>query len=251
MNLLTIADGFGDSDAVPTWYPKYIKWPKIIELMTKGVRVTNLSRYGAGNEYIINALRQHIPTADIVLVQWAMPNRLDLIVDPHNTNLLETIAKDVIYSNNIVTLNDHSFWLSSGSKTPLVQEYHSKYISLQQHQLRSQMFIDYAKLLVNQFNVEHQFMLTWDSLYLEGKIDNTIKWSWHSPFKGMHDFRRHSKFSELDLSITQPIPLIHFDFIKTYIMPHANLNWRNDREINAVESMLYEHYKQSILSRPK
>ena len=51
MNLLTLADGFGDSVACPRWYPKYFKWPKLIELMTKGVVVNNLSRYPQSLRY--------------------------------------------------------------------------------------------------------------------------------------------------------------------------------------------------------
>ena len=56
MKLLTLADGYGDSIAVPAWYPKFWKWPKIIKLMTKGVDVVDHSRYGAGNEFMVNQL---------------------------------------------------------------------------------------------------------------------------------------------------------------------------------------------------
>ncbi len=69
MKLLTLSDGYGDSVAVPDWYPKYQKWPEIIQLMTKGVNLNNRSRYGAGNEFIVNELKQHIDTADVVIVQ--------------------------------------------------------------------------------------------------------------------------------------------------------------------------------------
>ena len=60
INLLTLADGFGDSIACPSWYPEYTKWPEIIKLMTKGVNLINLSRYGAGNEYITHCLKENI-----------------------------------------------------------------------------------------------------------------------------------------------------------------------------------------------
>ena len=69
IRLLTLADGFGDSNAYPLWYPKYFKWPKIIELMTDGVTVHNLSRYGAGNEYLTRALQKNITDADCVLMK--------------------------------------------------------------------------------------------------------------------------------------------------------------------------------------
>jgi len=115
---------------------------------------------------------------------------------------------------------------------------------MSQHQLRSQLFIDYAKLLINQHQVNYRFMLTWDGWYLENTVADDINWSWHEPFKGMHGFRIHSKFSKLDLGITQPIPLIHYDFIKQFIMPCLDLPWRSDRELAAVESMLYRHYQE-------
>jgi len=122
---------------------------------------------------------------------------------------------------------------------------------MSQHQLRSQLFIDYAKLLINQHQVNYRFMLTWDGWYLENTVADDINWSWHEPFKGMHGFRIHSKFSKLDLGITQPIPLIHYDFIKQFIMPCLDLPWRSDRELAAVESMLYRHYQESIPNKPK
>ena len=43
LRLLTIADGFGDSRAVPAWYPDYIKWPEIIRWMTRDIELCNLS----------------------------------------------------------------------------------------------------------------------------------------------------------------------------------------------------------------
>ena len=252
MNLLTIADGFGDSVAVPPWYPDYIKWPEIIKLMTKGVNLTNLSRYGAGNEYIANAIQQNIDNCDVAIVQWAQPNRLDLVLDhiePHNTIWKTTIANDPVYSNNIIELGNTKIWLSSGSTTNLVKEYHSKFISLAQHQLRSQMYINYVMLLLEQKKINYKFMLSVDSQYLSNKI-TTTPWAWHSEWKGMCEFRFVSKFSELDLGLTQPIPLIHFDFIKQFIMPSINLPWRSERELNAVESMLYRKYQEAITNKP-
>ena len=60
MKLLTLADGFGDSGTAPVWYCDFFKWPEIIKLMTHELDVVNLSRYGAGNEYIVQCLRNDI-----------------------------------------------------------------------------------------------------------------------------------------------------------------------------------------------
>lgn len=251
MNLLTIADGFGDSQAVPAWYPQYIKWPEIIKLMTKGVDLFNFSRYGAGNEYIIQCLRNNFTDKDAVLIQWAMPNRLDLTLshDQEYTKFWqEQIANDSVYNNNIVEVDQQKIWISSASKLDSVEEYHKKFIGLQQHQTRSQIYIEYATLLLQ--SVPHGFLLTTNSGYLKNCNINESNWCWHEPFCGMTEFRKHSKFAELDLGLVQPIPLIHFDFIRQFIQPKFDLPWRNEHEIQAVESMLYRKYTESITNRP-
>ena len=89
-------------------------------------------------------------------------------------------------------------------------------------------------------------MLVDNSDYL--RID--ANWICHEPFKGMNDFKHKSKYSSLDLGIVQPTPLVAFDFVKQHIMPKVDLQWRNDREINAVENMLYQHYQEAIKNKP-
>lgn len=250
VNLLTIADGYGDTAAVPaSWYPDYIKWPELIALMTCNVTLTNCSRYGAGNEYITNCLRANVNQQDYVLIQWAQPDRLDLVLDHQDTFWNDTIATDQVYNNNTVNLGTDQFWLSSASTTEPVREYHDKFISSRQHQLRSQLYIDYATLLLKQHNIEFKFMLTENSEYL-AHIDPT-NWIWHNPWHGMQNFRTHSKYSELDFGLNQPIPLIFFEFIKLFIMPQVNLPWRSNIQIAAVENMLYRKYNQALENRPK
>lgn len=250
MKLFTVADGFGDSDIGPNWYPQFFKWPEIIKIMTKGVELTNLSRYGAGNEYIVQCLRQ-ARTTDVALVQWAIPNRLDLLLAHKSTFWQEQIAADSAYYNNVLELGSDQYWLSSGSQCQDVGEYHQKFISIRQHQTRSQLFVEYAKLLLLHFGVDYKFMLTSDSSYLQETTTDIENWCWHDPFKGMDSFRKHSKFFELDFGLTQPISLIHFDFIKQFIMPNLDLHWRNNKEIDAVENMLHRKYKEAVVAKNK
>lgn len=248
MKLLTLADGFGDSVASPTWYPDFLKWPEIIQLMTRGVDLVNMARYGAGNEYISQCLRSNITDKDAVIVQWAIPNRLDLVLSHPTDFWNKEIANDPVYHNNVVSITNDSYWISSGSKNSHVIEYHQKYISAKQHQLRSQLFVDYAKLLIESHGLKHGFLLTWDSEYLQESVTDTANWFWHQPFKGMDSFRKISQYAELDqnLNLIQPISLIQFDFIKNFIMPYIDLHWRSDRDISAVENMLYRKYKQAF-----
>lgn len=251
MNLLTIADGFGDSVAVPAWYPDYIKWPEIIKLMTRGVDLCNLSRYGAGNEYIIQCLRNNLAEKDAVLIQWAQPARLDLILD-HNAEYTEfwnqQITDDPVYNNNVVLTRSGQVWISSDSTSVSIREYHKKFITNQQHQIRSQLYVDYATLVLE--HIQHGFLLSNASEYLNETVKDDTHWHWHQKFQGMYEFRSKSKYAELDLGITQPIPLIHFDFIRQFIQPKFELPWRSEREIQAVEAMLYRKYQEAIKNKP-
>jgi hypothetical protein len=252
MRLLTIADGFGDSIVGPSWYPDYIKWPEIIKLMTRGVTLQNLSRYGAGNEYIIQCLRHNLVNSDAVLVQWAMPNRLDLVLS-HAPQYQEfwnqQINDDPVYNNNVVQVGNIPIWLTSASTLPVVREYHEKFISGQQHRLRSQLYIDYATLLLK--DKKYGFLLTKNSTYLDAIVTDQSNWHWHEQFHGMCEFRHVSKYADLDLGITQPIPLIQFDFVRQFIQPKFDLPWRSEKDIQAVEDMLYRKYKESIKNKPQ
>lgn len=251
IRLLTIADGFGDSQAVPEWYPNYIKWPEIIQLMTSGVELCNLSKYGAGNEYIVQCLRNNLTNKDRVLVQWAMPNRLDLVL-AHNEEYTEywnqQIKNDPVYNNNVIELDQQRVWITSASAASGVQEYHKKFIGYQQHQMRSQLFVDYATLVLE--NMPHGFLLTKTSKYLSNSVKDTANWFWHDTFQGMCEFRHQSKYAELELDLVQPTPLVQFDFIKQFVQPRFDLPWRSERDINAVESMLYRKYQESIKNKP-
>ena len=251
INLLTIADGFGDSYAVPAWYPNYIKWPELIQLMTQGVVLHNLSRYGAGNEYIVECLRNNLINKQFVIVQWAIPNRLDLVLN-HNSEYAnywaDQIFKDPVYNNNILTIGNNSIWISSASTNSDVQEYHKKYISLSQHQMRSQLYVDYATMLLK--DIPHKFMLTKTSNYLEETVSDYSDWAWNLPFQGMCEFRHDSKYAELELGITQPIPLIHYDFIRKFIIPNFELPWRSNQELQAVENMLFRKYNEALKNKP-
>lgn len=250
MKLLTVADGFGDSKAVPDWYPGFYKWPEIIKFMTKNTEVINLSRYGAGNEYITNCIRLHAKDQDAVLVQWAMPNRLDLVLGQNKNYWQEQLRADSVYNNNVVSLNETEFWLSSASQNKNVQDYHKKYISIKQHQMRSHIFVEYVTLLLDQYDIKYKFLLSVDSDYLRESVSTFDQWCWHDLFKGMHSFRKLSQYSDLDLNLIQPISLVQFDFIQQYIMPILDLNWRSKRDINAVENMLYRKYKQALEAKP-
>jgi hypothetical protein len=219
--------------------------------MTQGVELHNLSRYGAGNEYITQCLRNNLTNKDRVLVQWAMPNRLDLLLshdEEHTEFWNQQIKNDVVYGNNIVDLAGDQIWITSSSAANGVREYHKKFISRRQHQIRSQLYVEYATLLLQ--HIPHGFLLTKNSEYLKDTVKNTTNWYWHQNFYGMEEFRKQSKYVELELGLVQPIPLVQFDFIRQFIQPRFDLPWRSERDINAVEAMLYRKYQESIKNKP-
>jgi len=248
MKLLTLSDGFGDSAVGPDWYPGFLKWPELVQLMTKQVSLINLSRFGAGNEYLLQCLRKNINSADVVLIQWADARRLDLILNQDNTDWNLQITQDPVYSNNLVELGTDRYWLSSGSQRPDIRHY-QKIITLRQHRTRSQLCVEHAKLLLESHNAKHGFLLSLDSEYLQESVSDTSAWMWHSAFKGMYSFRKVSKYADLDFGLDQPVSLIQFDFIKQYIMPKLDLPWRSTTEIDAVESMLYQKHKQVVKNK--
>lgn len=245
LKILTLADGFGDSWACPPWFPQWHKWPALIGLMTQNTEIIDLSRYGSGNEYLVNCLRHNYHQADVTFLQWTVPARLDLVLahEPDVDQLWhQCIDSDIMYRENFQYIGQHKWWISSASDQPWVREYHRRFISKTQHQLRSEIWIEYAHKLLK--DRPHNFLLTYDSEYLRDiDVPNDV-WIWHEPWKGMHDWRNHSQFRDLDFGLVQPIPLIHFDFIKRFIVPKCDLPWRNERELQAVESMLKRKYNQ-------
>lgn len=251
MRLLAIADGFGDSISSPSWYADFLKWPNLINLMTRRLEFIDLARYGAGNEYMLQCLRNNYQDSDVVLIQWAIPNRLDLLLQNHDSFWRQEISQDPVYNKNIVSVGKNQYWLSSASKNLHVQQYHQKYINIRQHQVRSQTYIEHAKLLLETNFIKYGFLLTSDSDYLRESVPNTSNWHWHSPFKGMDSFRRVSKFADLDFGLVQPISLVQFDFVKQFIMPNFDLPWRSDRDITAVENMLHRKHKEALAAKNK
>ena len=242
--ILTLSDGFGDTTASPAWYPDYYKWPFILGLMTEKTEIINLSKYSAGNEYITNALRSNYKQADAVFVMWPTASRLDLMLTHENPIIKsqweDIIKNDPVYHDNIKIIDETKWWLSGGSKQSSVLEYHERFISRPQHQLRAQIWMEYCHQLLQE--KMHGFMLTYELSYIKNLNVPEDTWIWHEPFKGITDWRLKSRFRDLDLKINQPIPLIQFDFIKQFIMPKFDLPWRTDPEVDAIESMLLKKH---------
>lgn len=223
--------------------------------MAENINVVDLSRYGAGNEFIansvLNCVEQHTP--DLVLVQWTMPRRLDLLLSHSDETAKiwkDTIDSDPVYCQNVLGVGGQCWWLSSSSQCQSVRHYHDHYISVEQHQNRSRQLIDYVRLWFNEREIDYKFMLSVSADYLKDRITKSV-WSWHQPWQGLHEFRNHSDYAELDFGLTQPISLVQFDFIKKYLMPTVNLDWHDNNKLTKVENLLYKQYQTAKTKRPR
>jgi hypothetical protein len=248
--ILIIGDGFADPAAAHLWYQDFYKWPTLINLMAKNIAITNMARYGAGNEYMSYCLQSQYQHYDLVLIQWSKAERLDLVLDhtqEHLTFWQQTIAQDPVYQHNVVDLEGKKIWISSASKNQTVVEYHQKYITPTQHQMRSQLLVEHAMLMLEANNIDYRFMLTYDAPYLS---NINARWMCHKPLRGQHSFRSVSKHSQADIDYVQPIPLVSFDYIRKVIQPNLDLDWRSDCDLDALEVMLLKKHQLAMKQKP-
>lgn len=202
-------------------------WPMWSKLMAQVLNCpwTNLSIIGAGNEAIANLVLDALPTADkdsIWIIQWTTPRRLDLRVDPIRSSqpLLEQINQDpVYYKNFITTAKDRTYWASSESQLDVVNNYRNL-IPLQQHRDRTrqlQLAVAYA---LDQHKVDWMYIFNYPVDWEKDTLlpSNRIVWT------SMSEFRKKSKYAELDVGEIQPVSSIHLDFLEEFIFPQYSID---------------------------
>jgi hypothetical protein len=216
-------------------------WPMWSELLALAMdcKWTNLSMIGIGNEAIANLVLDALPTADpdsVWIIQWTNPTRLDLRVDPIRANqaLLETINQDPIYYKNfITTAKDRTYWASSESQLDLVNEYR-QLIPLQQHRDRTsqlQLAVAYA---LEQRGVDWTYIFNYPSDWVQDSLLPTNR----VIYQPLSEFRKISKYAELDVGDTQPVSSIHLDFLEQFIFT------RYPVDLDRVETIKKEILKQ-------
>jgi hypothetical protein len=214
-NLLTISDGNGvDVD--------FKKWPTLLQLMTlDSLKICNKSVIGASNELILMQLAEAINShkIDCAIIQWTIPQRFDVIVDSF---WLEQAAIDPTYYFNLIENSQRRWWVSSASKNLVVQEYHKKYISKTQAELRSQANILAAAELLKSKDIPFVFCLAYElkfSAPFESAI-TTLPWAWHQPNLGLHEFRETiSKHQLIDQGFGQPHSAIQLEWLHNVVVP--------------------------------
>ncbi len=90
--ILCVGDGFGKGHIWPMW-------PQLLPKIVDNVEIDNLCEVGAGNEYISNCVIDACERKkyDLVLVQWALSNRLDIVKNNEN-NIAKMILQDQTYN---------------------------------------------------------------------------------------------------------------------------------------------------------
>ena len=217
-NVLTISDGNGvDTD--------FKKWPTLLQLLTLDtLKVNNRSVIGASNEMILLQLAEAINTTtiDCAIIQWTTPVRFDVIVDDFWSRQAEL---DPVYHFNIVENSQHRWWVSSGSENQHIQEYHKKYISYPQAQLRSEANMLAASALLKSKNIPFVFCLAYKFEFSQPFSDAvaSLPWAWHQPNLGLHEFRlTDSLHRSLDLNLAQPHSVIQLEWLHNIVAPHCD-----------------------------
>jgi len=196
---------FGDGYAASHIWPE---WPSMIKALYPELQHENFGVVGAGNEFITSAVIQSHkldPTA-FFLIQWAQYNRFDKLLEDQTWDHI--IDQDPIYHFNRATIGEQTWWISSGSQQPTVQEYHKIYIQPKQHLLRTQNFI---YLLSNLLKNQSIFFSTYE---LNG-IDKTGIWV----DLDMSTYSYQPDFMTVRQHEVQPSPWVHICYVEKYILP--------------------------------
>lgn len=212
---------FGDGFAAGHVWPE---WPQILQAILYNHQVINIAGIGAGNEFIFSNLLSSLQqSADSTfIVQWAMPNRFDKLIEDHTWDSI--IDNDADYSENQITYYDRSWWLSSASASADIQQYHSLYIQHQQAYLRSFNYIWSAGNLLR--NNQHCFFGTYDFNYLtdaQKELCQNFNWAWFMPWFGLQRYAISDQFAKLQHSEIQPHPIVHLEWVKNFVLPKLNL----------------------------
>lgn len=186
--LVCVGDGFAHGHIWP-------EWPQMLSALASDRETITISGVGAGNEFLINGLLHQRPYEDVVVFQWADPDRFDKIIQDDQWRTLG--LQDDTYHFNFYQQGPHTWWLSSASINSHVRQYHDFYVQSQQSAQRME---DYKTLLKG---------------YLSSRKNYYIEIS----TQGQEVFSRQTRFAHLRGHEVQPSPAIHLAYIEEIILP--------------------------------
>ena len=181
---------FGDGFAANHIWPE---WPAILAALYSNIECKNFGVVGAGNEFITSAIiaaHKEDPAA-FFIVQWAMPNRFDKLLEDNSWN--DIIKNDPVYHFNTTTLNNKKWWISSASQQHDIQQYHTHYIQAKQAELRT---INYMYLVSNLLKNQSIFFST----------------------THMQHYSTQDRFNNTRQQEVQPSPFVHMCYVEEEIL---------------------------------
>jgi hypothetical protein len=215
--IITAGDGFAANHIWPMW-------PMMLQQSTLDTRVISLGKPAAGNEFIFNSVLYAIEnkTPDLVIIQWAQCQRLDLVVD--SSTKRNIALNDEIYYHNLYRVEDKEWWLSNASKQKYVTDYHDFYIGQQQAISRTRNYvISMAAILTNK-GIPYKFTSTYDT---EFDLKTWDHWAWHEHRRGMEHYSKQQRFAETRGGQIQPSTLVHQTWVDEILKPQLDmLEWK-------------------------
>lgn len=186
--ILCLGDGYAHGHIWP-------EWPQILQALLSGRQVEIISGIGAGNEFLINGLLAKDPNKDIVIFQWAQPDRFDKILQDERWNLLA--QSDKIYYENFYQHGNHIWWLSSASQLEEIKNYHEFYVQSSQRQQR----------LSDQKQLVEGFLIGVQCFYLSISTQD------------QQEFSQDIRFQTVRGKEVQPSPAVHLSYLEEKILP--------------------------------
>lgn len=197
--IFCLGDGFAHGHIWP-------EWPQMLQALLPDHLVITVTGIGAGNEFLINGLLSQNIANSTVIFQWAIANRFDKILQDHQWD--HVIKNDSVYFFNVVAQNQMHWWLSSGSTSAEVQQYHKFYLQSQQANTR---LMDQQKLIESHVKY-HQCH------YVKISTEEQDAYS------------MQPRFSIVRGAEPQPSPEVHFCYLTEVILPASNIPVDHNRK---------------------
>lgn len=239
--ILCVGDGFGKGHIWPMW-------PQLLSVLLDNYQIVNYSEVGAGNEFIANRVLSACKSEryDIVLVQWAISKRLD-IINSNENNISPIILKDKVYNKKYsnIELDNRHWWLSSNSQLDYIKKYHNEYISTEQHKLRSINQIKLVELILKEMKInKFLFFSSYKLDFLELKESNIIDWTVWNDVNGRNSMQEYGDavLPQYTTKEVQPHPLVHLNYIKEIILPKLNIII-DEKKVKNLSQELGKDYK--------
>jgi hypothetical protein len=191
---------FGDGFATGHIWPE---WPQILQALLPNYTIVTTAGIGAGDEFLVSGFVDLISeiTGQQVIFQWPYAKRFDKLLQDQSWQ--DIINNDSVYNFNVVTdSKDRSWWLSSGSKSAEVLQYHVNYVQLCQHQRRREI---YQQLVFETASNQNCHII-------------------HTSTDDQERFSHNERFRLIRQNEVQPSPAVHFYWLIEQIIPQLNVS---------------------------